>query len=57
VALWKEWIFDTHRSGNHGYDCFMPRIGAKCALMPELDNPEHFQPLGASAATTSYSIQ
>ncbi len=57
MALWKEWIFDTHRSGNHGYDCFMPRIGAKCALMPELDNPEHFQPLGASAATTSYSIQ
>jgi hypothetical protein len=32
----------------------MPRIEAKCALMPELANPEHFQPLGSSAATTSY---
>jgi uncharacterized ferritin-like protein (DUF455 family) len=55
VALWKQWIAETHSSGNHGYDVFFPRIEAKCALMPELDNPEHFQPLGSSAATTSYA--
>ena len=54
VNLWKEWIADKHLSGHHGYDFFMPRIEAKCALMPELPNPEHFQPLGSSAATTSY---
>ena len=32
-----------------------PRIEAKRASMPELANPEHFQPLGSSAATTSYA--
>jgi uncharacterized ferritin-like protein (DUF455 family) len=56
VALWKEWIAEKHRSGNHGYDFFMPRIEAKCALMPELANPEHFKPVGSSAATTSYDL-
>lgn len=54
VALWKEWIAEAHRSGNHGYDFFLPRIEEKCARMPALANPEHFQPLGSSAATTSY---
>jgi uncharacterized ferritin-like protein (DUF455 family) len=56
VALWKEWIAEKHRSGNHGYDAFLPRIEAKCAAMPALANPEHFQPLGSSAATTSYNL-
>ena len=55
VDLWKEWIAEKHRSGNHGYDVFLPRIEAKCARMPALSNPEHFQPLGSSAATTSYN--
>lgn len=54
VDLWKEWIADKHRSGRHGYDQFMQRIEEKCALMPALPHPEHFQPLGSSAATTSY---
>lgn len=54
VSLWKDWIAEKHRSGNHGYDFFMPRIEAKCATMPALSNPEHFQPCGSSAATTSY---
>lgn len=54
VALWKEWIASAHQSGDHGYDFFLPRIEEKCALMPVLANPEHFQPLGSSAATTSY---
>ncbi len=40
--------------GNHGYDAFLPRIEEKCAKMPALPHPEHFQPLGSSAATTSY---
>ncbi len=57
VGLWKEWIAEAHRSGNHGYDFFLPRIEAKCALMPALANPEHFIPLGSSAATTSYQPQ
>jgi uncharacterized ferritin-like protein (DUF455 family) len=56
VALWKEWIAEKHHSGNHGYDTFLPRIEAKCAAMPALANPEHFQPLGSSAATTSYNL-
>jgi uncharacterized ferritin-like protein (DUF455 family) len=55
VALWKEWIAEKHRSGTHGYDAFLPRIEAKCAAMPALANPQHFQPLGSSAATTSYT--
>lgn len=56
VALWKEWIAEAHRGGNHGYDFFLPRIEEKCARMPALANPEHFQPLGSSAATTSYGL-
>jgi uncharacterized ferritin-like protein (DUF455 family) len=56
VALWKEWIADKHRSGNHGYDGFLVRIEEKCAKMPALPNPEHFQPLGSSAATASYGL-
>jgi len=54
VNLWKEWIADKHRTGQHGYDEFLPRIEAKCAKMPAVGNPEHFKPLGSSAATTSY---
>lgn len=54
VELWKEWIADKHRSGHHGYEVFLPRIEAKCARMPELAHPEHFQALGSSAATLSY---
>ena len=54
VEQWKEWIADKHRSGQHGYEFFLPRIEAKCARMPALANPEHFQPLGSSAATRSY---
>lgn len=56
VAMWKEWIADKHRSGQHGYDDYLARIEAKCATMPALPNPEHFQPLGSSAATTSYGL-
>jgi Protein of unknown function (DUF455) len=56
VELWKEWIADKHRTGQHGYDLFLPRIEAKCALMPKLGRPEYFKPLGSSAATTSYGL-
>jgi uncharacterized ferritin-like protein (DUF455 family) len=56
VAQWKEWIAEKHRTGRHGYDFFLPRIEAKCAHMPALANPEHFKPLGSSAATTSYGL-
>ena len=56
VALWKEWIAGQHRTGRHGYEAFMPRIEAKCAQMPALAHPEHFKPLGSSAATTSYGL-
>jgi uncharacterized ferritin-like protein (DUF455 family) len=56
VALWKEWIADKHRTGHHGYDGFLKRIEEKCATMPALANPEHFRPLGSSAATTSYEL-
>lgn len=55
VELWKEWIAEKHRSGLHGYDIFLPRIEAKCARMPAPAHPEHFQPLGSSAATRSYA--
>jgi uncharacterized ferritin-like protein (DUF455 family) len=54
VSLWKQWIANAHRSGDHGYEVFLPRIEAKCAMMPVLANPEHFKPLGSSAATASY---
>jgi uncharacterized ferritin-like protein (DUF455 family) len=54
VELWKEWIADKHRTGRHGYEAFLPRLEAKCARMPALAHPEHFKPLGSSAATTSY---
>ena len=54
VDLWKEWIAEKHRSGQHGYEVFMPRIEAKCAAMPALAHPEFFLPLGSSAATASY---
>ena len=56
VEQWKEWIAEKHRTGQHGYDVFLPRIEAKCARMPALPNPQHFQPLGSSAATTSYGL-
>jgi hypothetical protein len=55
VEQWKEWIAEKHRSGGQGYEVFLPRIEAKCARMPELAHPEHFQPLGSSAATRSYA--
>jgi len=55
VELWKEWIAEKHRSGQHGYDGFLERIEAKCAHMPDLAHPEHFQALGSSAATRSYA--
>jgi uncharacterized ferritin-like protein (DUF455 family) len=54
VELWKEWIAEKHRSGRHGYEGFLPRIEARCAQMTALAHPEFFQPLGSSAATTSY---
>ena len=54
VAWWKEWIAEKHTTGKHGYDEFLPRIEARCANMPAVGNPEHFKPLGSSAATTSY---
>ena len=54
VTLWREWIAERHRTGRHGYEGFMERIEAKCARMPALANPEHFLPLGSSAATTAY---
>jgi hypothetical protein len=56
VALWKHWIADKHRLGQHGYDPFLQRIEAKCAKMPALTHPEHFKPLGSSAATASYGL-
>lgn len=55
VERWKEWIADQHRRGSHGYDFFLPRIEARCAAMPALAHPEHFQPIGSSAATTAYA--
>ena len=55
VEQWKEWIAETHRSGRHGYHEFLPRIETKCARMPQLAHPEHFQALGSSAATRSYA--
>lgn len=54
VALWKEWIAEKHRTGQHGYEVFLPRIEAKCARMPAVEHPEFFVPLGSSAATKSY---
>jgi uncharacterized ferritin-like protein (DUF455 family) len=56
VDRWKEWIAAKHHSGEHGYDVFLPRIEAKCARMPALAHPEHFKPLGSSAATASYGL-
>ncbi len=55
VNLWKGWIAQKHASGQHGYDLFLPRIEAKCRNMPAVARPEHFKPLGSSAATTSYA--
>lgn len=54
VESWKEWIAEKHRTGKHGYEVFLPRLEAKCALMPDLACPEFFKPLGSSAATVSY---
>lgn len=54
VELWKEWIAEKHRTGQHGYDVFLPRIVERCARMPVPPHPEHFKPLGSSAATASY---
>lgn len=54
VNAWKEWIAEKHTTGSHGYEDFLPRIEVKCALMPALPHPEHFRPLGSSAATLSY---
>ncbi len=56
VDDWKEWIADKHRTGKHGYEVFLPRMEAKCAQMPALAHPEHFKPMGSSAATTSYGL-
>jgi uncharacterized ferritin-like protein (DUF455 family) len=56
VDRWKEWIAEKHRSGRHGYDDFLRRIEARCALMPPLANPQHFQPHGSSAASLSYGL-
>jgi uncharacterized ferritin-like protein (DUF455 family) len=56
VQAWKDWIAERHHTGQHGYDGFMQRIEAKCARMPALANPEHFKPLGSSAATSSYGL-
>lgn len=56
VNDWKEWIAEKHRTGQHGYEVFLPRIEAKCAKMPGLAHPEHFKPMGSSAATTSYGM-
>lgn len=55
VELWREWIAEKHRTGRHGYEVFLPRIEARCAQMPAVVRPEFFQPVGSSAATTSYS--
>ena len=57
VELWKEWIAEKHRSGQHGYERFLSRIEAKCGRMPAPAHPEHFQALGSSAATASYGSQ
>jgi len=54
VEAWKEWIAEKHRTGQHGYDAFLPRLEAKCASMPLPAHPEFFKPLGSSAATKSY---
>jgi uncharacterized ferritin-like protein (DUF455 family) len=54
VTLWREWIAEKHRTGQHGYELFLPGLEAKCARMPALAAPECFRPLGSSAATTSY---
>lgn len=56
VDDWKAWIAEKHRTGQHGYEVFMPRIEAKCARMPALAHPEFFKPLGSSAATASYGL-
>lgn len=56
VQAWKGWIAEKHHTSQHGYDEFMKRIKAKCAWMPSLANPEHFKPLGSSAATSSYGL-
>lgn len=56
VDDWKAWIAEKHRTGQHGYDAFLPRIEARCAQMPALPHPECFKPLGSSAATTSYGL-
>jgi hypothetical protein len=56
VDDWKAWIAEKHRTGQHGYDAFLPRIEARCARMPALPHPECFKPLGSSAATTSYGL-
>jgi uncharacterized ferritin-like protein (DUF455 family) len=56
VDDWKEWIAEKHRTGQHGYDVFLPRIEAKCARLPALAHPEFFKPMGSSAATTSYGL-
>ena len=55
VDAWKEWIAERHRTGQHGYELFLPRIEARCAQMPPPEHPEFFRPLGSSAATTSYA--
>jgi len=56
VQAWKDWIAKKHHTGQHGYDEFMKRIEAKCGRMPSLAHPEHFKPLGSSAATSSYGL-
>ena len=56
VTLWKEWIAEKHATGKSGYDVFLPRIEAKCAGMPPLAHPEHFKPVGSSAATIAYGL-
>jgi len=53
VALRKDWIAEAHGSGEHGYEVFLSLIEAKVKQMPVMANPQHFQPLGSSAATAS----
>jgi len=55
LDAWKEWIAERHRTGQHGYEPFLPRIEARCAQMPPPEHPECFRPLGSSTATTSYA--
>lgn len=54
VEHWREWIAEKHRTGQHGYGVFLPRIEALCARMPAVAHPDYFQPMGSSAATKSY---